>query len=457
MGALDAVVLSRIQFAFTLSFHILFPALTIGLALYLLIWEIAWLKTGKEYYYQLCRFWIKIFALAFGMGVVSGIVLSYEFGTNFSQFSKTAGNVLGPLMSYEVLTAFFLEAGFLGVMLFGWNRVSKPVHLFATAMVALGTTLSTFWILSANSWMQTPSGFRLENGVFFPVNWLAVIFNPSFPYRLSHMVIASFLTTTLVVAGVSAWYLVKQKHLDLAKPTFSLAMWLLLILAPLQIFVGDQHGLNTLEHQPIKIAAMEGRWDTAKGVPFTVFAIPDPKTASNHYALEIPYVGSLILTHHLDGEVVGLKSVPPQDRPYVPIVFYSFRVMVGLGFLFLFIAISGQILRMRKKLYSANWFQRLCVFASPLGFVAVIAGWFTTETGRQPWIVYNQIRTVDMASALPASTVLTSLIIFIVLYLSLITTFIFYLLRLVRKGPQAIPHHLPQPDKLTAWLEEEKP
>lgn len=449
---LDPIILSRIQFAFTLSFHILFPTFTIGLAAYLTLWEIAWLKTGKEIYYQLCRFWTKIFALAFGMGVVSGIVLSYEFGTNFSKFSEITGNVLGPLMSYEVLTAFFLEAGFLGIMLFGWKRVTPRVHLFATLMVTIGTLLSAFWILSANSWMQTPSGYRLANGIFYVDNWWHIIFNPSFPYRLMHMVTAAFLASSFMIAGIAAWYLLKQRYMALARATFSISMAVVLILAPLQILLGDMHGLNTLKYQPLKISAMEGRWDTERGAPLTLFAMPDIHTETNQYAIDVPKLGSIILTHELNGEIQGLKTVPPQERPYVPIVFYSFRIMVGIGILFLLTAFTAQYLRMRNKLYTTRWFLRWCNIIAPLGFIAVITGWFTTETGRQPWIVYGLLHTKDAASILPASSVLTSLIAFIILYLLMLGAFIFYLLYLVKKGPEKVPV-TNTPDRLTAWVE----
>lgn len=450
---LDPIILSRIQFAFTLSFHILFPTLTIGLAMYLVIWEVAWLRTRKEIYYQLCRFWTKVFALAFGMGVVSGIVLSYEFGTNFSKFSEVAGNILGPLMSYEVLTAFFLEAGFLGIMLFGWKRVSPAVHMFSTAMVALGTLISAFWILSANSWMQTPAGFNLVDGIFSTQNWWQAIFNPSFPYRLMHMIVASFLSASFLIAGFAAWYLLKQRHIELASKTFSLTMAAVLILAPLQLLLGDLHGLNTLKYQPLKISAIEGRWDTASRVPLTLFAIPDNKTEQNRYAVDVPLMGSLILTHSLDGEIKGLKTVSPADRPYVPIVFFSFRIMVGIGLIFIFTAFLGQYLRMRGKLLQSPRFWRWCTLIAPLGFVAVITGWFTTETGRQPWIIYGLLRTVDAASILPASSVLISLTAFFILYLTLLGTFIFYLLGLIKKGPETISVSN-RPDRLTAWLEE---
>jgi cytochrome d ubiquinol oxidase subunit I len=447
------IILSRIQFAFTLSFHILFPTLTIGLAAYIAIWEWLWLRTGSPVYFRLCRFWTRIFALAFGMGVVSGIVLSYEFGTNFSKFSEVTGNILGPLMSYEVLTAFFLEAGFLGVMLFGWKRVSPRLHFAATMLVMAGTLFSTFWILSANSWMQTPAGYRFEDGVFYPDNWLKIIFNPSFPYRWGHMVVASYLASSFMIAGLSAWQIVNGVAADCARKSLSLALGLALVLAPLQILLGDMHGLNTLEHQPIKIAAIEGRWDTQRHAPLTLFALPDMKAETNHAAIEIPELGSLILTHDFNGEIKGLKSVPPQDRPYVPVPFFAFRVMVGIGLWLLALAIVGNILRAGKKLYWSDWFLRLCTFTTPLGFVAVLAGWFTTETGRQPWIVYGLMRTADGASRLPPVEVATSFGAFLVLYLMLLGAFILYLRRMVRQGPAEAKAE-DTPNNLSGWLAE---
>lgn len=453
MVAFDPVILSRIQFAVTLSFHILFPTLTIGLAGYLLFWEVAWLKTEKNYYYQLCRFWTKIFALGFGIGVVSGLVLSYEFGTNFSRFSEAAGNVVGPLMSYEVLTAFFLEAGFLGIMLFGWGRVSKGLHLFSTLMVALGAMLSAFWILSANSWMQTPAGFRIENGVFFVTSWWDVIFNPSFPYRFCHMVIAAYLTTSVLICGISAWYLLHKRNEQFARSTFSLSLIMVLVLGVLQLFVGDLHGLNTVKYQPLKIAAIEARWDTQSGAPLTLVAYPDMQEEKDLYAVDVPKLGSLILRHSVNAEIVGLKSFPAADRPYVPIVFYAFRIMVGIGMLFILTGFVGLYLRFRGRLYYSSFFFRWCVLISPFGFIAVLAGWFTTEVGRQPWVVYGLMRTRDAASLLPPGSVLSSLIAFICLYLLLLTVFLWYVVKLIHKGPDEKPIKA-EPGKLTAWLEE---
>jgi cytochrome d ubiquinol oxidase subunit I len=448
------IIFSRIQFALTLSFHILFPTLTIGLAGFIAIWEMCWLRTRRAVYYQLCRFWSKIFALAFGMGVVSGIVLSYEFGTNFSRFSELTGNVLGPLMSYEVLTAFFLEAGFLGIMLFGWNRVSEKTHLFSTLMVAFGTVISAFWILSANSWMQTPAGFRREGGVFYPVSWWQIVFNPSFPYRLAHMVTASYLSTSLVLAGISAWYILHDKQAEVARAVFSLAMGFILVLAPLQLAIGDMHGLNTLKYQPMKIAAIEGRWETGRGVPLTLFAWPDIEAETNRLAIDVPRLGSIILTHSWDGEIVGLKSVVAEDRPYVPIVFFAFRLMVGIGLWLITLGLWGQVARLRGRLLNAKWLLHAALFSTPLGFIAVIAGWFTTETGRQPWVVYGLLRTKDAASILAPHEVLATLIIFALLYATLLGSFLYYLLHLVGRGIDTTPVTT-APERLTAWLERE--
>ena len=330
---LDALLLSRIQFAFTVSFHIVFPAMTIGLAAFLVVLEGAWLRTGEAVYFTLYRFWSKLFALAFGIGVVTGLVLSYEFGTNWSRFSAAAGNVIGPLMGYEVLTAFFLEAGFLGIMLFGLERVGRRLHFLATCMVSLGTLISMTWILSANSWMHTPAGYEIVDGTFHVTDWWAVILNPSFPYRLAHMATAAFLSAAMGVAGVSAWYLLKGRHQAFAQKGFSLAMWMVAVAAPAQVVIGDLHGLNTIHHQPMKVAAMEGHWETTRGMHMLLFAIPDQAAATNHYEIGIPRLGSLILTHEWDGEVKGLNEVPPEDRPPVAIVFYAFRVMVGIGML----------------------------------------------------------------------------------------------------------------------------
>lgn len=432
---LDAVALARGQFAFTIAFHILWPAYTIGLASFVATLNALHVITGREIYRRQVRFWTKIFALGFGMGVVTGVVLSYQIGTNWSGFSARAGNVLGPLLTFEVLTAFFLEAGFIGIMLFGQDRVGPKLHLFASIMVAVGTVFSAFWILAANSWMQTPQGHGIENGQFYAQDWLAVIFNPSFPYRFLHMVTASYLTAAFVVAGVSGFYLWLGRHVEFARTSFSLALWAAAVLAPAQIAIGDFHGLNTREHQPMKLAAMEGRWETARGVGATIFAIPDPEAEVNRYEIEIPRIGSLILTHEWNGEVKGLKEVAPADRPMIQLVFFAFRIMVGIGFTLFGIAMLSLFLRWRGRLYDTRWFHGLCTLAMPLGFVAIISGWVVTETGRQPWVVYGQLRTIDVASPLTSAEVAGSFLLFFLVYNLLLLAFFYYGWRIVLAGP----------------------
>ena len=440
----DTLLLSRIQFAFTVTFHIVFPSLTIGLAAFLVVLEAQWLRTGNEVYLGLYRFWSKLFALAFGVGVVTGLVMSYEFGTNWSRFSVVAGNVLGPLMGYEVLSAFFLEAGFLGIMLFGREKVGPRLHFLATCMVSLGTLISMFWILSANSWMHTPAGFELIDGRFHVTSWWHAIFNPSFPYRFAHMATATFLASAMVVAGVSAWHLWKRQHRVHAMQAFSLAMGMVAVAAPVQIFLGDAHGLNTLEHQPMKIAAMEGHWETSRGMPLLLFALPDQTAQENHLELGIPRLGSLILTHELDGEIKGLKEVAPADQPPVAIVFWAFRGMVGIGMLLLLIGVLSLWLRWRGQLYDTRWFHLLVVAASPLGLVAIVAGWFVTEIGRQPYTVYGLVRTAESVSPVAASAVATSLLLFIMVYSVLLFAFLLYFRRAVALGPERA-EQLPMP------------
>ncbi|MED5526876.1 MAG: cytochrome ubiquinol oxidase subunit I [Pseudomonadota bacterium] len=433
---MDAALLSRIQFAWTVSFHILFPTMTIGLAVLIATWEGLWLKTRNPRYLQLAKFWIKPFAITFGSGVVTGIVLSYEFGTNFSEFSHLVGPVLGPLMTYEVLTAFFLEAGFLGVMLFGWQRVGERLHFFATLIVALGTLLSAFWILAANSWMQTPAGYEFVNGQYVPVDWFKVIFNPSFPLRLVHMLLATFLTASFLVAGISAWYLLKGYDREFAKRGLSMTLWFILVLAPLQAFVGDEHGLVVKEHQPAKLAAMEGIWDKVEKSPgLRLFAIPDEKAETNHLEVEVPYLASIILTHSLDGEVTGLKAFAPKDRPPVTPVFFSFRVMVGLGVLMILVAFWANWRRRGGKLWQDKWLLRLLVCMTPAGLIATIAGWWVVEIGRQPWLVYGLVRTEQVVSNLPAERVALTLALFVVTYLVLLAAFLHFYRKLIRKGP----------------------
>ncbi|MEH6629180.1 MAG: cytochrome ubiquinol oxidase subunit I [Halopseudomonas aestusnigri] len=434
----DAVFLARVQFAFTISFHIIFPAFSIGLASYLAVLEGLWLWTGREIFLQVFRYWIKIFAVVFGMGVVSGIVMSYQFGTNWSVFSDKTGPILGPLMGYEVLSAFFLEAGFLGVMLFGMNKVGKRLHFFATLMVAVGTLFSAFWILSVNSWMQTPAGYGINDvGQFIPVDWFAAVFNPSFPYRLVHMVLAAYLTTAFVVGGVSAWHLYRDSDNQPARIMFSMAMWMAVIVAPIQIVAGDFHGLNTLEHQPAKIAAMEGHFETQKGAPLILFGIPSMEDEKIYYALEIPKLGSLILTHDLEGEIKGLKEWAKEDRPNVPIIFWSFRIMVGLGFLMVALGAWSLLRRAQGKLYDTPWMFRFAIIMGPTGFVALLAGWITTEVGRQPYTVYGLLRTIDSISPIDAPAVAISLLAFIVVYFTVFGVGLVYILRLMKRTPDS--------------------
>jgi len=433
-----ALTLARAQFAFTISFHIVFPALSIGMASYLAVIESLWLRTGREVYINAFRYWAKIFAIIFGMGVVSGLVMSYQFGTNWSTFSDKTGPVLGPLMGYEVLTAFFLEAGFLGVMLFGMERVGPRLHLFATAMVALGTMISGFWILSVNSWMQTPAGYGVNAaGQFIPLDWWAVVFNPSFPYRFVHMMLAAYLTTAFMVGGVGAWHLLRDRSNETSRLMFSMALWMAALVAPVQIVVGDLHGLNTLAYQPAKIAAMEGHFETQRGAPLILFGIPDMAAETTRYAIEIPKLGSLILTRDLDGEVAGLKAWPKADRPNAAIVFWSFRIMVGIGLAMAGLGLWSLWRRWRGTLYAGVWLPRAAVLMAPSGIVAVIAGWITTEVGRQPYTVYGLLRTAESASPIAAPAVAASLTAFVVVYVAVFGAGIFYLLRLMGRPPAA--------------------
>ncbi len=433
----DAVVLARAQFAFTMSFHIVFPAFSIGLASYLAVLEALWLATGRAVYINLFNYWLKIFAIAFGMGVVSGIVMSYQFGTNWSAFSDKTGPIIGPLMAYEVMTAFFLEAGFLGVMLFGLERVGHRLHFFATLMVATGTLISALWILSANSWMQTPAGYAVNaDGQFVAADWFKVIFNPSFPYRLVHMVLAAYLTTALVVGAVGAYHLLRDQHLAGARVMFSMAMWMATLVAPIQILAGDQHGLNTLAHQPVKVMAIEGHFQSHKdGAPLVLFGWPDEAEAKVKYAIEVPKLSSLILKHSLDAPLAGLDTVPRENWPPVPITFWAFRVMVGMGFLMMGLGLFSLLMRWRGKLYETRLLHLFAMAMGPAGFIAVLAGWITTETGRQPFTVYGVLRTANSASPLAAPAVASSLIAFIIVYFAVFITGVIYILRLMAAPP----------------------
>ncbi len=431
-------LLSRIQFAFTIEFHILFPAFTIGLASWLTVVKWLWLRSGNKVYEDIYRMWVKIFAVTFGMGVVSGVVLSYQFGTNWSVFSDKVGNMIGPMLAFEILTAFFLEASFLGIMLFGWDRVSPKIHFAATLFVACGTLLSAFWILSANSWMQTPQAYRIgENGLLYPTNWLKVILNPSFPYRFVHMVLAAYLTTAFVVGGIGAYYLWRRRHEAHARVMLGMAMIMAVSVGILQPFVGDQHGLNTLKYQPSKVAAMEGAWETERGAPLRLFAWPDQAEARNKYVLEIPLLSSLILTHSLDGEVKGLKAWSRDDWPPVALVFYAFRVMVGIGILLALTGLMALVLYFRKRLFNTRWFQIWCMALTPAGFIAVMAGWIVTEVGRQPYVVFGVIRTVDAVSPVTGSHVIASLLAFVVCYIFIFGAGTYSILQIIGKGPGA--------------------
>jgi cytochrome d ubiquinol oxidase subunit I len=432
---LDPVLLARIQFAFTVTFHIIFPSFTIGLSAYIATLGVMWLRTDNERYHRLMRFWTKIFAVSFAMGVVSGVVLSYQFGTNWSRFSLVAGNVVGPLIGYEVLTAFFLEATFLGILLFGFNRVPPGIYVLSAAVVAFGTALSAFWILSANSWVQTPTGHEIRDGIAYPVDWLAIIFNPSFPYRFSHMLNAAYLTTGFVVLAVGARYLLQGKHVEDARTMMRMGLWLMAILAPLQLFIGDQHGLNTLKHQPIKIAAIEAHWDGSKPGALVLFAWPDQKAEKNLFEISIPHGSSLILTHSFDGLFPGLKSVPPSERPPVPLVFFAFRLMLLIGFCMVGTGLAGIWLWWRGRLFETRWFLWPAANVWWAGFVAVIAGWVVTESGRQPWLVYGILRTADATSPVPGGSILTTLALFVVVYGIIFSMGIYYINRLIHTGP----------------------
>lgn len=435
---LDPVFLSRLQFAFVVAFHILLPAFTVGLASFIVVLEGLYLVKGDQTYLRLSLFWVKIFAVSFGMGVVSGIVMPFQFGTNWSQFADATANVTAPLLAYEGLTAFFLEAGFLGVMLFGRKLVPQWVHFFAALMVASGTLLSSFWILSMNSWMQTPAGYEIVDGRFFPADWIAVIFNPSFPYRLAHTVTAFMVTTGFVVVGVAAYFLRHGKHVAEARAMMSMTLWLLSLSVPLQLVIGDSHGLNTLAHQPVKIAAIEGIWNTEARAPMVLFAIPDEAAEANRFEIAIPALASLYLTHDIDGVVQGMKDFPPADRPPVIPVFFAFRIMVGIGVLMLGVVAWSWWLRARKRLFDSRPFLAVCQAMIPAGFIAVIAGWVVTEVGRQPWVVYGLLRTSDAVSpSLTGVDVVISLLLYMAVYAVVFGAGLYYLVRLVRAGPPA--------------------
>jgi cytochrome bd ubiquinol oxidase subunit I len=433
-----ALTLSRIQFGFTISFHIVFPAITIGLASYLMVLEARWLMTKQAVFLDLYHFWVKIFALCFGMGVVSGLVMAYQFGTNWAGFSTFAGSVTGPLLAYEVLTAFFLEAGFLGVMLFGWSRVGPAIHFAATLMVAIGTLISATWILASNSWMHTPQGIEIINGQMIPIDWMAIIFNPSFPYRFIHMVLAAYLATALLVVSAAAWQLLKGNANAGIRKMLSMGLWMILIVSPIQVIVGDFHGLNTLKYQPAKIAAIEGHWENlpGKASPLVLFGLPDMAEEKNHFEVAIPNLGSLILRHSWTEQIPALKDFAIEDRPNSTIVFWTFRIMVGLGLLMILLSTLSLWLRWRKNLYQNKFFLRFALFMGPAGVLAMLAGWYTTEIGRQPWIVYGLMRTADAATPHSVTELSISLTLFIVTYLMVFGTGVIYVLRLLSIGPK---------------------
>jgi cytochrome bd ubiquinol oxidase subunit I len=440
---LDPLLLSRIQFAFVVSFHAIFPVFTIGLATYIALLEGIAYRTRDPQWARLSQFWIKIFAVVFGMGVVSGLVMAFQFGTNWSEFSYRTSNFLGPILAYEVVTAFFLEAAFLGVLLFGRNKVPPGVHLFAAVMVAVGTFISSFWILSANSWMQTPAGFELRDGMVHVTSWLEAIFNPSFPYRFLHMAVASLLTGGFVVAGISAWYLLRGHAATANGRALKMTLLMLAVAAPAQLVIGDFHGLNTLEHQPAKVAAMEGAWETRAGLPLLLFAIPDQASEANHFEIGIPKLASMILTHEWDGEVQGLKEWPAEERPPVGIVFWSFRVMVAIGTAMIAVALWGAWLLYRRRLADSRTYLRLLTLMIPLPFLAVLAGWFVTEVGRQPYVLYGVITVQDgLTPSLTGGMALFSLIGYMLVYAVVFTAGIYYLTRIVRAGmPESLDEH----------------
>ncbi|MEP9378552.1 cytochrome ubiquinol oxidase subunit I [Aquabacter sp. CN5-332] len=443
----DPVLLARIQFAFTVSFHIIFPSFTIGLSAFIATLELLWLKTGREVFHRLARYWTKIFAVSFAMGVVSGIVLSYQFGTNWSRFSEVVGSVIGPLIGFEVLMAFFLEATFLGIMLFGWNRVPTWLHVLSCVMVAAGTAMSAFWILSANSWMQTPTGHEMRDGIAYPLDWMEIIFNPSFLHRLPHMLLAAYLTTSLVVLAVGARYLLAGRFHEESRVMMQMAVGMLAIVAPIQAYVGDSHGLNTAKYQPAKIAAIEAHWDGSKPAPLVLFAWPDEKAETNLYEISIPRGASLLITHSLDGLFPGLKDFPPQDRPPVIGPFFGFRIMVGIGVLMILFGWVGAWLIYRRKLYETRWYLWPASLAWPLGFCAILAGWVVTEQGRQPWVAYNILRTADAISPVSGTAVAVTLALFVIVYGIVFSMGIYYINRLIVKGPTGSAIEPPRHDR----------
>jgi cytochrome d ubiquinol oxidase subunit I len=429
---LDTLILSRIQFAANISFHILFPTITIALCWFLLYFKIRYNRSGDEVWMRAYRFWVKVFALTFALGVVSGITMSFQFGTNWPGYMETVGNIAGPLLGYEVLTAFFLEATFLGIMLFGIDRVSNRIHTLATFLVAFGTTMSAFWIIALNSWMQTPTGFELRDGVAYPTDWLAIIFNPSMPYRLAHMLVASGLTAAFLIAGLSAYRILKGDHKPAPRLALKTASIAAAILIPLQIFLGDIHGLNSLEHQPAKVAAIEAVWHTEKGAPLVLFAIPDKETQTNKFAIEIPKLASLILTHDANGELKGINEFAGVHPPVAPL-FYGFRIMVGIGVLMLLVSWWAVFQYWRNKEISPLLL-KIFVGMTFSGWLATLAGWYVTEIGRQPWLVTGVLTTADAVTTTPAANVGISLAIYVTLYVVLLFAYVRTLFLMARKA-----------------------
>ncbi|WP_200550744.1 cytochrome ubiquinol oxidase subunit I [Kosakonia sp. LAM2021] len=439
MNGETALLLARGQFAFTIGFHIVLAAFSIGLAYFLMFLEAMWLWRKQRLWLSLWRYWSKIFALNVAVGVVTGVVMEFAFGTNWSGLASRAGAVLGPMMYMEVLVAFFLEAGFMGVVLFGMGKVRPWVHFMATCIVALGSLFSAFWILAANSWMQTPDGFAVvADGRFVPVDWWAVIINPSFPWRMAHMVVAAMLGTACLVAACGAWHLLREARHPAARQMFSLGLWMLVVMAPVQIVLGDLHGENTRDHQPIKLAAMEGAWDPpppGEGEPLRLFALPDMQQRRNLYEVAIPNIGSLYLRHNLEGRIHTLNQYPAEALPWVPVVFWSFRVMVGLGIAMAAAGIAGLVVRLRGRLWRARWLQRVMVLLAPAGFIAMLAGWLVTEAGRQPWTIYGLLRTSHSVAPVSPELVLGSLLVTVVVYIALFTLGLWFLLKLMSRLP----------------------
>ena len=439
----DPSTLARIQFAFTVSFHIIFPTMSIGLASFLAVTEALWLKTKESVYLEIYRFWLSIFAMGFGIGVVTGIVLSFEFGLGFARFAEMAGPAIGPMIALEVLTAFFLEAGFLGIMLFGLHRVGPHLHFFATCMVAVGTLLSASWILSANSWMQTPAGVAIHDGHLTVVSWRDVVVNPSWPYRLPHMVTAAYLTASFMVAGVGAWYLLRGKHLHFARRTVALGTAFATVLIAGQVFIGDILYGAMVKYQPSKMQAAEGFWEeeSQSPAPYYWLIIPDQKNQRNRFAVGTPYLGSIWLTHSLHGRVEGLKNTPRDRQPRMGMVFYAFRIMYGLAILMFALGVASLWLRLRGRLFASRWFLWMLVLMTPSGIIATLAGWYVAETGRQPWVIYGILRTVDAVSPVPAHALLSTLIGFVCVYSVFISAFLIFTLRIIRRGPAEAPPH----------------